>query len=306
MVRTKLNKGQGSQDTTVVQSLIGAKGLPFYLRCLQSLLEHCREEISLLIHQDGTLMESDLQDIQRQLSGKASFTDPEKSLERTMDNLQGRPHCQSVRKESLWGQEFFDPLFSMPDDSISFYLDADILFFRPFSGIFRPSIVLNGALFLRDTQWDAYSLRPWQLMGFGNRPSIVQGITTAVVCWDKEVIDWEYLEWFLERKDLHKIPGWVLPTAQSGLAARCQARVISPHQLPNLYPNAKVTEQTFGVHLLGSYREHWLPIITQLQQEARPLEQAMEARLEPCRPCNPLSYGKNQIRRWINTRLDKW
>ena len=60
-----------------------------------------------------------------------------------MDNLQGRPHYQSVR-ESLWGQEFFDPLFSMPDDSISFYLDADILFLRPFSN--RPSIVLNGAL----------------------------------------------------------------------------------------------------------------------------------------------------------------
>tara|TARA_Y100001934_G_scaffold132619_2_gene160764 strand:+ start:1067 stop:1972 length:906 start_codon:yes stop_codon:yes gene_type:complete len=301
-----LNANQNLQNPVVVQSLIGAKGLPFYLRCLQSLLDHCREEISLLIHHDGTLMESDLQDIQRQLLGKASFTDPKKSLERTMDNLQGRPHCQSIRRESFWGQEFFDPLFANPDDSISFYLDADILFLRPFCGLFSPSSVNNGALFLRDTQWDAYCLRPWQFLGFGDRPSIVQGITTAVVCWDKEMIDWEYLEWFLGRKDLHNIPEWVLPTAQAGLASRCQARVVSPLQLPNLYPNAKISEKTFGVHLLGSYREHWLPIITGMEEEIEPLEQPMQVLLEPCRPRGPLSYGKNQVTRWINTRLDRW
>ena len=48
-----------------------------------------------------------------------------------------------------------------------------------------------------------------------------------------------------------------MPTAQAGLAHRCEAKTISPRQIPNLYPNAQIHEDTFGVHLLGSYRKEW-------------------------------------------------
>ena len=34
-----------------------------------------------------------------------------------------------------------------------------------------------------------------------------------------------------------------MPTAQAGLAAQCDAKTVCSHQLPNLYPNAKIHEE---------------------------------------------------------------
>ena len=102
------------------------------------------------------------------------------------------------------GNRVFRPFILFSDDNLSFYIDADIIFIKPFKGLFCREKVTNGALFLQDTQWDAYSLRPWQLAGIGKKPKIVKGITTAFVCWDKTVIDWDYLEWFLDRKAIIK------------------------------------------------------------------------------------------------------
>ena len=290
----------------VVQSLIGRISLPFYLRCLQSLLDHCEEDISLLVHEDGSLDEKDRGQAQRQLGGKVDFADLKKTREKTLDHLSGRPHCQAIRRDSLWGIEFFDPLFAHADDPISFYLDADILFLRPFFGLFNRSQVEGGAIFIKDTQWDAYSLRPWHLLGFGKRPAIVKGITTALVCWDKRIIDWDYLEWFLSETRLHRMKEWVLPTAQSGLATRCQSKVVCPQQLPNLYPNGQITDQTFGVHLLGSYRESWLVKLEELEQQMKQSKPAIQAQFSPCQSCGSLSYAGNQLKRWINTRLNQW
>ena len=295
-----------SSSPLIVQSLIGKKNLSFYLRCLRSLLSHCKEDLQLLIHEDGSLQEIDREETKKQFANQAFFSNPEESRERTLDQLAGRPNCQTIRQHSLWGIEFFDPLFAHADDPISFYLDADILFLRPFSGLFDSTAIQGGALFLQDNQWDAYSLRPWHLLSFGRRPIIVRGITTAIVCWDKRVIDWEYLEWFLGQFKFHSIPQWVMPTAQAGLASLCQSKIISPNQLPNLYPNASIEKETFGVHLLGSYREEWLPKVDQYIQEMEPSDEVNQVSFLPCQPRGALGYASNHGKRWINTRLNRW
>ena len=125
-----------------------------------------------------------------------NITDSSENKSRVLDCLQGKPNCQKVRKKSIWGIEFFDPVFAFPEDPISFYLDADILFLRPFSGLFDRKQVKNGAVFLKDTQWDAYSFRPWQMITGKSKPQAVKGITTGLVFWDKTVIDWDYLSGF--------------------------------------------------------------------------------------------------------------
>ena len=172
----------------LVQSLIGGRQLDFYLRCLKSLADQCQDDLELLLHSDGSLDEETKVTISSLFDNqKIRFSEFSVSEQKTLDELQGRANCQRIRKESLWGMEFFDPLFARPDHSISFYVDADILFVRPFQGLFDARNVQGGAVFLRDTQWDAYSLRPWHLLGLGRRPSIVQGITTALVCWARRL-----------------------------------------------------------------------------------------------------------------------
>ena len=294
-------------DKIIVQSLIGGSQLPFYLRCLKSLVTFCQDCIDLQLHTDGSLSQEEKHCIHAELDGtKVTITDSSKNKSRVLDCLQGRPNCQKVRKDSIWGIEFFDPIFAFPDDPISFYLDADILFLRPFSGLFVRNQVKGGAIFLKDTQWDAYSFRPWQMLAGTKRPEAVKGITTGLVFWDKSVIDWDYLEWFLGEHRLHQIPEWIMPTAQAGLAHRCDAKTISPRYLPNLYPNAQIHNDTLGVHLLGSYRKQWMEKLEARENNQTENLPIMTPSFEKCVRQNIFGYSLRQMRRWKNTRLNIW
>ena len=294
-------------DKVIVQSLIGGSQLPFYLNCLRSLVTFCQDRIDLQLHTDGSLLKKDHDSIHAELDETiVTITDSSENKSRVLDCLQGRPNCQKVRKDSIWGVEFFDPIYSFPEDRISFYLDADILFLRPFSGLFDRNQVENGAIFLKDTQWDAYCFRPLQMLIGKNKPQAVKGITTGVVFWDKTAIDWDYLEWFLGEYHLHQIPEWIMPTAQAGLANRCEAKTISPRQLTNLYPNAQIHNDTLGVHLLGSYRKEWMKKLKTRESNQTEKLPTIAPSFENCVSQNIIGYSLRQIRRWKNTRLNLW
>jgi len=294
-------------DKIIVQSLIGGKQLPFYLRCLKSLLAYCQDRIDLQLQTDGPLTQQDNDYIHSELTGtKITITDSSENTRRVLDYLEGRPNCQKFRKDSIWGIEFFDPIYAFPEDPVSFYLDADILFLRKFSGLFDRNQVKGGAIFLKDTQWDAYCFRPWQMLAGKKRPQVVEGITTGLVFWDKASIDWDYLEWFLGEHRLHRIPEWIMPTAQAALAHRCEAKTISPRQIINLYPNARINEDTFGVHLLGSYRKSWMEKLEALEKIDVQNSPTVVPSFEKCVSQNIFGYSLRQMRRWKNTRLNLW
>jgi hypothetical protein len=294
-------------NNPVVQTLIGKNQLKFYLRCLKSLVTFCQDSIELQLHTDGSLSQEYKDFIHSELTGTmVTIPDYSENKSRVLDCLQGRPNCQKVRKDSIWGIEFFDPIFTFAEDPISFYLDADILFLRPFSGLFERNQVKGGAIFLKDSQWDAYCFRPWQMLTNKSKLQTVQGITTGLVFWDKTAIDWDYLEWFLGENHLHKIPEWIIPTTQAGLAHRCEAKTISPRQITNLYPNARINEDTFGVHLLGSYRKSWMEKLEALEKIDVQNSQTVVPSFEKCVSQNIFGYSLRQMRRWKNTRLNLW
>jgi hypothetical protein len=294
------------KNNKIIQSLIGHSNLPFYLECLGSLLRQSVDNIDLLLHSDGTLTGNDSELIHSKLGKTCSLINSKDSKDTTLDALVGRPNCQKFRKESIWGIEFFDPLFANPHDPISFYLDADILFLQPFTGLFNRTQTAGGAVFLRDTQWDAYCFRPWSLLGLGKKPEVVKGITSGLVFWDKRAIDWDYLEWFLGASHLHKIPEWIMPTAQAGLANRSGAKTVCPNQITNLYPNAQISEDTFGVHLLGSYRKDWVKKLAREGNHSNQNDHITTTRFEVCRTQSILGYSWKQMKRLKNTRLNLW
>jgi len=299
---------EGQDDKKIiVQSLIGGNQLPFYLRCLKSLIAFCQERIDLQLHTDGSLSQEELDVIHSELDETMlTITDSSKNTSRVLDYLQGRPNCQKIRKDSIWGIEFFDPIYAFPHQPISFYLDADILFLRPFSGLFDRIEVKGGAIFLKDTRWDAYSFRPWHMLTGKKKPQAVEGITTGLVFWDKAAIDWDYLEWFLGEHRLHQISEWVMPTAQAGLANRCDAKTVCPKQIPNLYPNTQIHEDTFGVHLLGSYRSEWMEKLEASENNQTKSPPTIVSSFKKCERQNFFGYSLRQMRRWKNTRLNLW
>ena len=291
----------------VVQSLIGTKQLPFYLRCLRSLIEFSKDHFDLHLHSDGSLSQTDENFIHAELKdAKVTISNSILNTDHILDCLSGKPNCQRFRKESIWGIEFFEPLFFDEKDPVSYYLDADIIFLQPFSGLFNRSKTENGAIFLKDTQWDAYCLKPFNFLRKHKKPEVVEGINTGLVFWDKRVIDWDYLEWFLGETSLHHIPEWIMPTAQAGLANRCNAKTVSPKQITNLYPNAKITNKTFGAHLYGSYRKKWIEKLNKTQNRNDVKLEHITPIFIECKRQNIIGYSFKQTKRWVNTRLNWW
>ena len=61
---------EGQEDEKIiVQSLIGGSQLPFYLRCLKSLVTFCQDRIDLQLHTDGSLSQEDKDFIHSELDG---------------------------------------------------------------------------------------------------------------------------------------------------------------------------------------------------------------------------------------------
>ena len=111
-----------------VQSLIGSKEIGFYLRCLNSLVKYSEEEIKLTLHASEKLSCEEKKQVENCLKNcNLNITESHTNAEKTLDLLADYPNCQKLRKNSLWGIEFFDPIFAFKNENYSNYLDADIL-----------------------------------------------------------------------------------------------------------------------------------------------------------------------------------
>ena len=89
-----------SQDTPLlVQSLIGRQNLSFYLECWNSLSRLCHEEITLLLHPDGSLNKKDMELALNHFGTQSvRFHDTEKAEHVNLDHLEGQTNCGELRK----------------------------------------------------------------------------------------------------------------------------------------------------------------------------------------------------------------
>jgi hypothetical protein len=140
---------------------------------------------------------------------------------------------------------------------VCFYIDGDIRFFRPFRGLFSDESSRGRCVFLKDTVWQAYSVRPWHLLD-SRRLRVASGINTGITLCDPAVFDLDFVDWFLAQPDWHVIPAWTEPTCWAALAMRANGHAIDPAQITNLYPSARITKPTLGAHFLSAHRHLWL------------------------------------------------
>ena len=117
------------------------------------------------------------------------------------------------------------------------------------------------------------------------------------------MIDWDYLEWFLGSIYLHKYhngfancSGWTCKSLQGENSL--------PQAVTQSYPNTKLTDETLGVHLLGTYRKKWLEKIDNPNINLSDSDEKItNLKFINCKNLRTSNYVLNQARRWFNTRL---
>jgi hypothetical protein len=280
-----------SQDPglpVTVRTLLPHRHVPLALSCWPTVLAASEEIFETVFHDDGSLTAAD---IARLTSlPRARVLRRAEADARMAEQLAHHPHARAFRAGSVWGLKLLDVVLAEAGDC--YYVDDDIRFFRRCRGLFRRAALAGRAVFLRDTVWHAYAVRPWHLTG-RNALRLVGGLNSGLTLVDRAVYDLDFVDWFLAHPEWRAIPAWTEPTCWAALAARVGAVAVDPRQLINLYPGA-CPHGAVGAHFLSSFRAQFAPALGQAFDAAAPVE---EIAFTPLRQLGPFELAANQLRR---------
>lgn len=208
---------------TSVSTLLGHAHVEMALACLESLLRYSAEPLRLCIHDDGTLTGEDRDRLAAGL-GDPVFVPRGEADGRAEAVLAGRPALRAFRASNPLALKLIDvPLLSQDDLA---YCDSDVLFLRPFSGLFAFPGAETGAVFMSDRQ-NAYSLRSWHLLRHG-RLRLPCRVNSGVLLFRTRFYDPDLLEWYFGRPEFQLTPVWAEQTAWALLGERAGCRLWDP------------------------------------------------------------------------------
>jgi hypothetical protein len=252
------------------------------LLCLGSLLARSAEPLRLQVHDDGSLTEEDLERLAAGLEGPAVVSRREAD-ERLADLLGPHPASRAFRRENPLGLKLFDVALLAPGGELA-YCDSDVLFLRPFSGLFSlPEGA--GALFMCDPQ-NAYSARSWHLLR-EPRLRLAARVNSGIVAFRTPLFDLDLVEWFLDRPEYRFAPVWVEQTAWALLGQPAGCRLLDPAAAAFPLPGREPDEGTVALHFVSPRRAL-----------LEPLARALESRAVPAVPIAIRSFPAARLTPW--------
>ncbi len=265
-----------------VFTMVCHRDVPAAVICLKSLIDRSADPVEVAIFDDGTLDDSD-KDQLRSVGPGTVVVDAREADEKCLDTLKRHPACLKYRRSNLFGRKTLDmPLAAQGD---FYYIDSDIYFFRPFRSLFTPDKSREDALFMQDLQ-EGYSVRPWHLIG--PRPlKLASRINSGIICLRAGCYDLDYIEYVLMRwgTTFEKYHGWWADqTCWAALAGRIRTFLYDPEQIPIMQPGLEALPSVFAVHFVSTFRHllfEWAPQHNG-ENAQRPVVSAERARAQRC------------------------
>jgi hypothetical protein len=212
-----------------VASLLGHAHVEMAVLCLGSLVRLSAEPLALRLHDDGSLTTADRERLAAAL-GDPVVVPRAEAHERVAGVLASRPALTAFRQRNPLALKLIDAVVYAEADGGLAYCDTDVLFLRPFSGLFPDGA---GAAFMADHQ-NAYSLRSWHLLrdslGY-RRLRLPRHVNSGVIHFPTAAWDPDLVEWYLRRPEFGFAPVWVEQTAWALLGARAGCRLFDPARI---------------------------------------------------------------------------
>jgi hypothetical protein len=234
-----------------VTTLLGRAQVETALVCLGSLRRYCSEPFRLRVHDDGSLGEEDAARLAEAV-GAVELVSRREADERMEELLARHPAARAYRRVNPLALKLLDAALLAEGGRIAF-CDGDVLFLRPFSGLFAWPGPAVGAVTMADTQ-EAYSVRSWHLL-LDRRLRLPRRINTGVLHFRTERYDLDLVEWFLGRPGYLRTPVWVEQTAWALLAARAGCHVYDPRQVAFPERPARVPPEAVALHFISPRRD---------------------------------------------------
>jgi hypothetical protein len=282
------------KESRWVSSLLGHRQLETALVCLGSLVRCSAEPLALRLHDDGTLTGPDRGRLEAGL-GRVHLISREEADDRVAGLLARRPALRAYRRHQPLALKLIDAVLFGGEELA--YCDSDVLFLRPFSGLFQlPG--RTGAVFMSDRQ-NAYSARSWHLLAH-RRLRLPQRVNSGVVVYRTDAYDPDFLEWYLSRPEFLFAPVWVEQTAWALLGWQAGCRLLDPLQVAFPEEGKPAGGGVVALHFVSPLRS-LLP-----RHAAAPAggEPPIALRTVPARRCRTLDLAATEARRWLKRRRE--
>ncbi|MBW4575425.1 MAG: hypothetical protein KME08_09095 [Aphanothece sp. CMT-3BRIN-NPC111] len=281
-------------STVKVHGLVCHEHVDMALVCFGSLLKFSVEPLQLVIHDDGSLTAEDTEKL-RGLDGLTIISRSEAD-ELMNPLLKNHPHCYKIRYEHPMFLKLLDTALLSQGDIA--YCDSDILFLRPFEGMFRWPNAETSALFMRD-YLEAYSVFPWHLIGVG-KLKLPSKVNAGLMFVRKSAYDLDFVEWFLSKKEFRSKPVHKMEqTCWAALAYRIGCRLWNPQQVVLMRPDTALSDELVAGHFVKEIRYRLSQFIPEAERNA-PKDKTVTVDTIPSQDCDILALGRNHIIRQSN------
>lgn len=279
-----------------VATLVGHRDTAMAVTCLGSLVDCCRQSLQFRVHDDGSLKATDKAQLAERL-GKVEFIDRQEADAQLASRLANYPFCQKMRARQIYGLKLFDVPLMCEADEIAF-CDSDILFLRPFEGLFDWPDDQTGCLFMQDWQ-EAYAIRPWHLLpGSGIR--LPRQLNCGLFFLRRHSYDLEVFEELIARDyaAFHQLP-WLEQTCWGQLAMRTGGRFWSEAQIRVIRSAASVTDDLVAGHFTSPVRG----LLPRAQRRVALDRALIRVVTEPMAGLTALRLAVDTSLRFLRTRL---
>jgi hypothetical protein len=266
------------------------------IKCIGSLVKNCVDPISLVIHDDGTLDNADINTINEQLAPNCLIRRREAD-ERVAERLSRYPSCQAFRNAHILALKLFDVPLLSKDPVV--YCDTDIIFLRKFSGLDRRSVGKERFVYMMDSE-STYSISNFHRWIGPNRVRMPERVNSGLYFCDVGTLDLELAEWFLSEPRYGPEKWHAEQTCWALHAERKGGRCWNPTQITP--PTETPTALTIAVHCSGWHKY----LIDQLDAAEWPADNlAAEMQTIPPVYDSFLSVARHRITNRINGYLGR-
>ncbi|MCU0568767.1 MAG: hypothetical protein MUF49_19485 [Oculatellaceae cyanobacterium Prado106] len=274
------------------------------IHCFRSLLKFSSDPLNLIIHDDGTLTAEDSQRLQQELTHTQVIMQPEAD-DLIIPLLKNYPQTEQFRREVPHAVKLIDiPLLSQGDIA---FCDSDILFFRPFQGLFQAPDAQTSALFMQDYV-EAYSIFPWHLLTTPLR--LPSKVNSGLIWMRQSAYDLAFVEWFLSQpafrsKPLHKME----QTCWAALGHRAHCQLWNPSQIVLMRSHLPFTPEMVAGHFVKEVRPRLTQFLPQAEATPDPAALPVSITTLPAQDCDIWGLAQNHWQRQSNrvrSHQKKW
>ena len=274
---------------STIRSLICHRDIDMAISCLGSLMRFSRDPVQLVLHEDGSLTDDDVEKLSDGLPGVQivyrRFAD-----EMSNERLTHHRHCREYRHQQAYALKLLDiPLLS--DGDIA-YCDTDVLFFRPFRDLFRLPNDATASVFVADGR-EAYSVLPWRLVG-PNKLQLASRVNSGLFMLRKRAYDLDFVEWCLGRAEFRQIDIWMEQTCWAALGNRAGCGQWDERRVTVMQPHVTYQREV-AVHFSHCHRGD-LPGAIRHVRDLPDHGDPVSVATRPSTVCHPLALAVSQAR----------